>query len=270
MNKDEFRSQFDVLYNSIAANIAPSVDDYEKSVFLTKAQEEYVVSLYSGRGTDLSFESTEEARRYLVDITATLDFYSEDSGEENKFVEVTQTGSKYHIYKIDKSKLPNGSDTKILFITLETFQLKSSDCESIASDVFEVIPIKHDDFNRIIKNPFTGMTDRRALRVETDGGDIYLYSKQEIGKYTMTYIRRPYPIIVETQTNMENYNVSINGETKSLYLKYPERNLLISADNGEVCELNPILHQFILDKAVAYAKASFEGHAPATTKNKDS
>ncbi len=34
---NEFSSEFDVLYNNITSNQAPGLDDYEKSVFLTKA-----------------------------------------------------------------------------------------------------------------------------------------------------------------------------------------------------------------------------------------
>jgi hypothetical protein len=37
MTTSEFSNQFDVLYNNITSNQAPGLDEYEKSVFLTKA-----------------------------------------------------------------------------------------------------------------------------------------------------------------------------------------------------------------------------------------
>ena len=61
MNTTEFSLQFDIYYNSIASNQAPPVDEYEKSVFLTNAQRDLIVDIYSGRIFTMSFESTEEA-----------------------------------------------------------------------------------------------------------------------------------------------------------------------------------------------------------------
>lgn len=49
MTVKEFSSEFDVLYNSITSNQAPSLDEYEKSVFLTKAQEELVRAYFNKR-----------------------------------------------------------------------------------------------------------------------------------------------------------------------------------------------------------------------------
>ena len=40
MTTQEFSNEFDVLYNNIMSNQAPGLDEYEKSVFLTKAQNE--------------------------------------------------------------------------------------------------------------------------------------------------------------------------------------------------------------------------------------
>ena len=54
MTTEEFEREFDILYNNIMSNAAPSIDAYEKSVFLTKAQEEVVTALYAG-----SFEASE-------------------------------------------------------------------------------------------------------------------------------------------------------------------------------------------------------------------
>ena len=42
MTTQEFSNEFEVLYNNIMSNQAPGLDEYEKSIFLTKAQEELV------------------------------------------------------------------------------------------------------------------------------------------------------------------------------------------------------------------------------------
>ena len=50
MTVQEFSDQFDVLYNNITSNQAPGLNEYEKSVFLTKAQEEIVKNYFSPKG----------------------------------------------------------------------------------------------------------------------------------------------------------------------------------------------------------------------------
>lgn len=79
MTVQELSDQFDVLLNSSfiandfgeqSSKIDIQLDEYEKSVFLTQAQEQLVINLYNGRNIEgLSFESAEESRRYLKDLT---------------------------------------------------------------------------------------------------------------------------------------------------------------------------------------------------------
>ena len=77
MTVEEFSNSFDTLLNSYAltpnfgeetSKQTIALDEYEKSVFLTKAQEEIVLGLYNGKNPygDI-FEGTEELRRYLSD-----------------------------------------------------------------------------------------------------------------------------------------------------------------------------------------------------------
>lgn len=72
MNNAEFSKEFDILYNNIMSNAAPGLDEYEKSVFLTNAQEGFVKDLYNGTGPT-SFEKDEEARRFLGELIDTFE-----------------------------------------------------------------------------------------------------------------------------------------------------------------------------------------------------
>ena len=47
MTVQEFSDEFDVLYNNIMSNQAPGLDEYEKSVFLTKAQYEVIKNYFN-------------------------------------------------------------------------------------------------------------------------------------------------------------------------------------------------------------------------------
>ena len=50
MTTQEFSNEFDVLYNNIMSNQAPGLDEYEKSVFLTKAQNEILKNYFNPKG----------------------------------------------------------------------------------------------------------------------------------------------------------------------------------------------------------------------------
>lgn len=66
MSTEEFEREFDILYNNIMSNAAPSIDAYEKSVFLTKAQEDLVLAIYEG-----SFENSEKLIESLSNLVVT-------------------------------------------------------------------------------------------------------------------------------------------------------------------------------------------------------
>lgn len=47
MTPEEMSNEFDVLYNNITSNQAPGLDEYEKSLFLTKAQDEIIKAYFN-------------------------------------------------------------------------------------------------------------------------------------------------------------------------------------------------------------------------------
>lgn len=211
MTVEEFDIQFDIFYNNIASNAAPSVDAYEKSVFLTKAQNEIVIELYSGRAIPgLSFESTEEARTYLRELISEYTYTNEDSKKDNKVF-----------------LLPED----LMFILTEEVKYNNeSPCISKYSPL--VIPKRLDYLQRDLKNPFRGPSKDIVLRVDIGNNNVELHSIYNILSYTITYLRSPKPI-----------DLNYNEETKGL----------------QGSELNPILHEVILDRAVALAKEAYIG-----------
>ena len=183
MTNKEFNSQFDIFYNNIASNAAPSVDFYEKSVFLTQAQRDIIVGLYNGRSfPGVSFESTEEVRKYLSNLSKQVIISPQEE---------------------DVIKLPED----LWFTTQEecTFDDDSLGCSNGGSAL--VIPVKLDDLYKILENPFRGPSKKRVLRVDVEGG-VKLYSKYKIKEYKVHYIQHPNPIILE---DLNPYNLSIEG-----------------------------------------------------------
>jgi hypothetical protein len=236
MTHEEFSNQFDLLLDSYGKQAGfgegtgreTVFDEYEKSLFLTKAQDEIVTSLYNGMSlTGESFESTEEARRYLSNII-----------EEARLKPITNTS---------KTILGIGSRSKFFtlpenlwFITYESASVSDAKCPS--NSTINVVPVAQDEYDRIKRNPFRGPTERRALRLDLSDGVVEIVCVYNISSYYIRYIRRPRPIILtELPENLE-----IRGSNNPS--DYNERH--------SACELHEALHQKILERAVADALQS--------------
>ena len=245
MTTQEFSDQFDILLNSSfianefgeqSSKIDIQLDEYEKSVFLTQAQEQLVINLYNGRNIEgLSFESAEESRRYLKELTVT---------ESPANITKVTTGLYPNSYKIDMSAYGN-----LLFVTRETVKFKTAEectSEETAPDkpwqigsnlIVEVVPITQDEYHRIKRNPYKKFNDERVLRIENNN-EWYLYSKYALKDYSIDYIKKPRPIIIAPLGDL-----SIDG------YDYDD----VSSEE-QASELNPILHRTILLEAVKLAK----------------
>lgn len=222
MTTEEFSNEFDILLNSYSSKDQQSinVDEYEKSVFLTKAQEDLIISVYNGKNSTYeSFEQTEEIRRYLSNIVKTI----EATRYDNTSVQIT---SNSYLYDIPKD---------LWFITYEYAILNDSKLPCKQNINALVVPVTQDEFYRVYNNPFKGPSNKRVLRLDSDNNIIELISKYNIDKYVIRYISKPTPIILEDLTE----DLSINGESKKTE-----------------CILNTSLHRKILDRAVLLALTS--------------
>ena len=71
MTNSELSNEFDVLYNSITSNQAPGLDEYEKSVFLTKAQDEITKSYFNPK-TNKTQEGFDGNEKRQIDFSMIL------------------------------------------------------------------------------------------------------------------------------------------------------------------------------------------------------
>lgn len=239
MTTEEFSNTFDTLLSSYTHNsvfgsqtsIADIVlDEYEKSVLLTEAQEQLILSLYSGKNEyGDSFEQTEELRRYLDNLvkTSTITETTEGTGVSNKSV----------FYKLPKD---------LWFITYESVKL-NSDNACLNNKSLVVQPVTQDDYDKISRNPFRKDNTRRVLRLDSGNGIVELISDYKIIEYLVRYLAVPTPIIL---VDLDTEGLSINGLTKKTE-----------------CILHASLHRVILEQAVKLALAS-KGIAFNKTTNK--
>lgn len=219
MNTTEFSNQFDVELNSFGDGVSVSLDEYEKSVFLSKGQEIVTESLYNGN-LGYGFEESEGLRRYLAPLVETIEIDA-----PIKYSTETKIGRNSYFFM-----LPDD----LWFITYESIVIKDiSECKN--GRELMVTPISQDEFRRTVSNPFRGANERRALRLDVGENMVEIISRYKVDKYLVRYIKKLKPIIL---TELPD-DLTIQG------MKHVTN-----------CELHPALHKSILDMAVKLALAA--------------
>lgn len=223
MTVDEMDIRFDILYNNISSNASVPLNAYEKSVFLSQAQRDIIIELYSGRNNmGLSFESTEEARAYLYPLVKRIS------------LEVTEEESSYP--NVNKYSVNRNSD--IMFITYE-----------YVNNSIPVTPVMQDNIHNVFKNPFKKPTKDRALRLDV-ADKIELYSSEELTSYDISYICYPHPVVLKD--DYVNSGLTIDGIPLQTNDEY--NNLKSISSVGDLPES---LHPMLVTRAVALAKQAY-------------
>ena len=217
MTTQEFSNEFDILYNNIMSNSAPGLNEYEKSIFLTQAQEALVLDIYRGKFDENSFESTEEVSDYINTLV-----------RQSKITDTVEGNG------ISKNSVFYQLPDDIWFITYESVILRDNNLDCKNGQEVIVKPITQDEYYSISKNPFRGANDRRVLRLLSDN-KAELISKYRIESYLIRYLSKPEPIILD---NLSTYRVTINGKSEITE-----------------CKLNPAVHRILLNRAVQLAKS---------------
>lgn len=227
MTIEEFSNGFDTLVNSYRRfkdfdkqEMLDSIefDEYEKSFYLTKAQEELVMGYYDGKNIyGDSFEATEELRRQLDALVKTQIYTLADS--------VEGVGVSDHSIFF---ALPED----LAFITMEQITYEDESLGCYNGSTANVQPVRQDEYNRIKDNPFRGPTKYKAIRLDSGQKKVEIISKYTIGQYLVRYMSKPTPIVLEELPN----------------------GLTIEGVRGPMeCSLNSVLHQKILERAVLMA-----------------
>lgn len=321
MTNEEFSNEFDVLYNSITSNQAPGLDEYEKSVFLTKAQDEIILQYFNPKGNkfqegfdgsrkrQIDFKNllrtirfTQEYRidKYNTDLEKfdsrsivfpipqdVLLFINESLTNSTGEIKIVQPISmdEYTIYMQKPFQYPpkkfvwrllnnyfyqsnpsleirdsnnalvctiyNNSEEKIFVFD---YQIISSEGGFIESDIISnnIIKIRGTNSVEVLKNYLEQFnvlvviknTDKSAkvntviLPREGQFVELIGYNINTDVVYSLKYIKRPNPIVLDTLPD----KLSIRGVTSK-----------------SSCQLDPIIHQEILQRAVELAKAVYQG-----------
>lgn len=189
MTTSEFSNEFDILYNNISNNAAPGVSEYEKSVFLTMAQEQVIKDVYS------QYEINEAVRQYLQPLIKHQRITRNDNtpilGE-----------SCYEVPK-DLMFVLNMYVTVPKFVEGITEQYKKR---------VDVVP--QDQYLKSFENPFKNNTYNKCISVTVNGNFELSVASNFLD---VIYLKKPSPIILE---NLEG--VTICSESKITECELPE------------------------------------------------
>lgn len=175
MTLEELSDEFDVIVNSYDNSQSLVFNEYEKSIYLTKAQEYIIKDLYR------NYKGTEELNSYLKTLIKDKTYTIEDS-----------------------TNIELDYPDNFLYILKEYANINTT-CKS--NNRVDVLPITQDEYNEVVENPFRG-SKSKVLRLEEN--KIKLITDLPIISYTMTYLSNPSPIILIDLPN----GLTINNESK--------------------------------------------------------
>ena len=231
MTTQEFSNEFDVLYNNIMSNQAPGLDEYEKSVFLTKAQLEILKNYFNPKGNKYGQGFDENAKRQIDFSTLITVAKPSQYTPERGYVKFDDRSQLY--------KMPQD----ILLMLNETGINTVDGVRRLIS----IIPMNYEEYARLMSKPWKQPLKNQGWRLfQSTGGvdyisEVVIKYNSTLTDYKIRYVRRPKPIILANLAD-EYSNISIEG-----------------LHNITECELDPILHPEILQRAVELAKSAYTG-----------
>lgn len=238
MNVSEFSLEFDVLYNNITSNLSPGLSEYEKSVFLTRAQEQ-IVKNHFGIKSNSKQEGLNNSIKRDTDFSTLFKTVSITDG-------ITEIPNPTNTLNTRVRRFTIKED--YLFIINEFCEIVKRDSAGNVLDtqLTTVVPLHYSEFARLNSGPYKEPNLHETWRIISDvvtvnesTFDLYIRYNWTLTNYIIRYIKKPNPIILE-ELNTQNLTIDGKHEVSS-------------------CELNPILHQEVLDRAVELAKVAFLG-----------
>ena len=231
MTTQEFSSEFDILYNNIMSNAAPGLDEYEKSVFLTKAQEEILKNYFNPKGNKYQ-EGFDDNEKRQIDFSSLVTVITIPSYSDSQYI------------KIDDRSLLFLMPNDMLFALNEVCEIKENNINRLVN----VVPISFIEYSRLISKPYKRPLKNQCWRLISSSSEkdrvfelILPFGSIVPGSYRIRYISRPAPIIL-VNLSTKYPGLSINGIT-----------------SVTECELDPSIHYEILQRAVELAKSTYTG-----------
>lgn len=203
MTTQEFSNQFDILYNN-ASNSAPGLDEYEKSVILTKAEKDLVRDYFNSR-TVKTGEGFDDSQKRQYDFSTLL--------RTVKLELKSPLLMGFNGYQKDFNIFDNRS---LIYVAPPDFFLSINE-SIIDSDNrrYSVLPISYSEYNRLMLKPYGYPLKRQAWRIISD-------SSSTLGEYSCTY--------AELQSGTSRFLTVIRSKSSKDLFFHIRRDLLSTGD----------------------------------------
>lgn len=282
MTNQEFSDSFSTLLNSYnthaqfgeqASKREIVLDEYEKSVFLTQAQDQIVKSYFDGTLNNQGQGFDDSARRQ-VDFSSLIKVAELAPDTGANAVPFDERGV---IYQMPHTGSDSTLKTKVLFILNERLLVKKvatvqggvpKTFDETKTKGYVIKPISYREYDREMSKPYAQPLKKQAWRLLQNNDDTFNVYTELVPKfnvkevkagvnwaagdtyfiYRIRYVERPKPIILEDLPD----GLTIDGE----YEESP-------------CSLNPILHVDILNRAVELAIATRGGYTQQPAQNRN-
>ena len=276
MTKEEMSNEFDILYNQVNSNQAPGVDEYEKSVFLTKAQDDIIRMYFDPRGNKFQ-EGFDGSQKRQYDFSTIL--------THTKLERITEGGS-YESY--DPRAISFKFPKDFFLSTNESVVERREGKEDM---VYQIIPISYYDYGRLMQKPYQYPPKRSVWRLITEnisessssgngivpqtgqgtafphpqnpikGSNVNGTICEIIGRfvnpdniqYRMRYVKKPLPILLE---DFSSSGLSIDTHTGEYGVDEDA-----DTNGGISCKLPSGVHHEIVQRAVELCTAVYNPSA---------
>lgn len=159
MTTQEFSNEFEVLYNNIMSNQAPGLDEYEKSVFLTKAQEELVRDYFNSRNVKNAqgFDDSQKRQYDFSTLLSGAELY--DCADNIRALAASGLIAFNPIFD---------NRSRVYLAPPDLFLAINESIEDSAKRRYSVLPISYDEYNRLMSKPYGFPLKRQAWRIISD------------------------------------------------------------------------------------------------------
>lgn len=159
MTTQEFSNEFEVLYNNIMSNQAPGLDEYEKSVFLTKAQEELVRDYFNSRNVKNAqgFDDSQKRQYDFSTLLSSAELY--DCADNIRALSASRLITFNPIFD---------NRSRVYLAPSDLFLAINESIEDSAKRRYSVLPISYDEYNRLMSKPYGFPLKRQAWRIISD------------------------------------------------------------------------------------------------------
>lgn len=194
MTNSELSNEFDVLYNNITSNQAPGLNEYEKSVFLTKAQSQLVNEYFNNRtdGFGGGFDGSQKRQYDFSSLTRVSNLY-----ELNTFKERISD-----IEKLDRRSK--------VFLFPKDYYLAVNEILTDSKKQYSVIPINHTEYQRLMSKPYNLPIKRGAWRLLTDKKNCnYYHEYARVGESNPIETNCDYEFMSGWADNKRNLKINV-------------------------------------------------------------